>query len=747
MSQPAKRKSSRGKASAKAKTKKSKSARAARRPFAPTQTDSPDQSRDQSRDNPRGQSANKSRSQRAEKSAGQRRSRPTRGQPFEGGFRGRARGARAGEVVGLIKRHPDGFGFLVPEVEGLPDIYVPKHGMLGAMTNDRVRARYQPEANGERLRGEIVEILERRTKQVVGCYQRVNELYGLLLDQSYGWGGNIKIWSSHSLAARDRDYVLVEITGYPGNGGDFQGRVVEIIGDIEDPLNDVRRVVLGQGLPHEFSAQALADANQYGQQVGDHDLIGRRDLRALRFITIDGVTAKDFDDAVYCERTTSGFRLWVAIADVSHYVKPNTALDDEAYERGNSTYFPNFVVPMLPENLSNELCSLRPHVLRLAMVAEMTYDFQGQMQSSQFYEAVIQSHKRVTYGEAQEILDGSTPENMSDIEDEVRCAADLAKIFMAKRLREGSLDLDISETQVEVDERGEPVDIIRSERLFAHRLIEELMLAANVAVAEFLTASSLPALYRVHEPPNEEDVTKLERYLYNLAGVQELGTGSLQKKLNRTLSQFANTPQEEILNILTLRMMNQAQYSARNVGHFGLAFADYTHFTSPIRRYADLIVHRLLKHLLVDAQRYPALSEERLAQAGTLLSACEQRSVKAERQLISIKKARFMAQYQGETFAGVISSVTKFGFFVLLREFDVDGLVHVEDLSSDYYVFDDENLRLMGKRTGKIYSLGDTLEVTVAAVDTEAGKVDFIPLRDPQGGAQSRQRPKRSKKR
>lgn len=630
---------------------------------------------------------------------------------------------------GTVKRNPDGFGFFIPENPELPDVYVPRHSMTGIMTNDRVMIEVEQERGGERFRGEIVKIVERGTKKVVGQYTQTNgKADGFIKDEGKGWGSDLKIKNEDSLNAKSGTLVAAEILSYPEEGKEFRGRIVEIIGSTQDPLNDIRRVVLHNNIPQDFSKECLNEASRFTEHVSEQDMAGRRDLRDLKFVTIDGATAKDFDDAIYIEESREGFLLYVAIADVSHYVQLGSAIDKDAYERGTSVYFPNYVIPMLPEVLSNGLCSLNPHLPRLALVAEMQMNFQGEVQKSDFYEAVIESKARVTYGEAQEIIEGNRIEKLDHVVDEIKRASDLAQVLMAKRFREGSLDLEIPDTQLVIDAGGNPIDIIRSERLFAHRVIEEMMLAANVAVAKFLTSRSIPALYRIHESPKTEAIEMLEKYLRNFGGRVDLGQGKLQKRLTKALQEFEGKPESQILNILALRSMTQAKYSPNNVGHFGLGFEDYTHFTSPIRRYPDLIVHRLIKNQVMPKSRYRLIPADDLASAGTMLSACEQRSVKAERQLQGIKKARYMEKHLGQEFDGIISSVTKFGVFVLLRGVEVDGLIRCDDLGSEKFEkfeFDEDNLQLVSVRSGARYAIGDPLKVKVVSVDVEAGQVNF----------------------
>lgn len=631
-------------------------------------------------------------------------------------------------VQGLIKRHADGFGFLIPEDKTHPDLYIPHHGMTGVMSGDRVLAEAQKENGSDRYRGEIIRVVSRGMKKVVGPFSKLNESYGIIRDDGNGWGQDLRIKTEDSLNAKSGDLVAAEILTYPEPGEKFTGKVIEVIGNAEDPMNDIRRVVHGNNIPEEFPPDVLEEAKRIPNVPDEKDFKNRKDLRGKDLITIDGATAKDFDDAILVERVGQGFRLFVAIADVSHYVRPGSAIDREAFQRGTSVYFPNFVIPMLPEVLSNGLCSLNPHVPRLCLVAEMEFDFSGVMTSSSFYEGVMESKARVTYGKAQEVVDGAPVPEFDHVREPILRAADLAKILMAKRFREGSVDLEIPETILQIDGTGKPLDVIRSERLFAHRLIEELMLAANVAVALFLGERKVPAIYRVHEPPNALAISLLERYMESFGGHTSLsGNTNLQKKLTKALEEFHGKPEAQILHILTLRSMSQAKYQQENLGHFGLGFDHYTHFTSPIRRYPDLIVHRLLKNQAIPGSSYRLMPSEELDTAGTWLSACEQRSVKAERQLMAIKKARFMQPRIGQEFEGLVSSIARFGAFVLLREYEVDGLVRVEDLGDGRWEFNEEKLKLVAKSSGMTIGVGDVLKVVVAATDISTGQITFLP--------------------
>ncbi|MEM7645362.1 MAG: ribonuclease R [Pseudomonadota bacterium] len=633
-------------------------------------------------------------------------------------------------ISGLVKRHPDGFGFLIPDDPDHPDLFLSNKEMYGVMTNDRVEAEAQKEKRGERYFGVDVKVLERGISRVVGKVKKNRKGDLELLDGYQKWGAVLKIPFKSSRGAVDGDLVAVDIVDYPDKKTEFTGRVVEIIGDEADPNNDLKRVLHLNGVPMEFPFPVINETRSIPQSVTDKEVEGRKDLRDRCFITIDGVTAKDFDDAIFVEKNNSGFRLWVAIADVSHYVRLGSALDDQAFDRGTSVYLPNYVVPMLPEELSNGICSLKPEVDRLAFVCEMGISYEGEVLDSHVYEAVICSQARVTYGEAQEILSGNEKHKKDEVTQNILLATDLAKILMSKRFREGSLDLEVPETEVVVDELGNTVDVIKSERVFAHKLIEEMMLIANVSVAKMIQKKEQGALFRVHAPPEQEDIDRVQLFLSQFGSSKKLHGGHLQKKLTKSLQEFKSKPEGVVLNILTLRSMNQACYSPENIGHFGLGFSDYAHFTSPIRRYPDLVIHRVLKKLFTDSRAGCVYSDEDLLTFGSVLSASEQRAVKAERQVISIKKARFLSDKVGEIFPGIITSVAKFGAFVLLRQYDIDGLIKVENLGNDHFEYDEDNLMLIGKKNGRQFRLGDSVRVLVSAVDTDEGKIDFLLVKE-----------------
>lgn len=629
-------------------------------------------------------------------------------------------------IEGLVKRHPDGFGFLLPDDKSKKDVFLPKHTMEGIMSNDRVSVKVFIDQRTNEIYGEILKVVQRFTSNVIGIYHSHNNTHGIILDKENHWGQNLKIEINKALNAKENEWVEVKVLTYPGHPAGFTGEVVQVIGHRNDPMFDTKRAIALHSIPEGFSKDTEKEIKSLKPSIEIEGQEHRKDLRDTPFVTIDGVTAKDFDDAIHVETTDRGFNLKVAIADVSHYVKPKTALDKDAYNKGNSSYFPMYVVPMLPEILSNELCSLKPRVDRFALVCEMLIDFKGELLKYDFYEAIINSHARITYGEAQEIVDGFSPEAFRHVEDHVKKASDLAKILMNRRYTQGSLSLEIPETQVILDESGTPVDIIKSERVFSHKLIEEMMLIANVAVARFFEDKELNGIYRVHSDPDPEKLNVLERFLKSFGTQVSLEGGKLQKRITKSLKKYAGKPEEKILAQLTLRSMKQAQYSGENDGHFGLAFDHYTHFTSPIRRYPDLIVHRVIKaHLYGPKRGYWAPSIEEIDTAATHCSATEQRSVKAERFLISVKKARFAQKLVGEEFEGRIASVTKFGVFVSLREYDIEGLVRIDELGNDYFIFDEESLSLRGERSGYTYKMGQEVTVLVAAANHELGQIDF----------------------
>lgn len=642
-----------------------------------------------------------------------------------------------GALVGRIKRNPDGFGFFICDDSTVEDVYIPKEEMFGVFSNDLIEIKVNRRAGKFGTRGQVVKVIERSTDRFIGRlnYNNAQESF-FLKDSAHNWGQDLIV--ENSIGAKEGELVVVEVSQFPDPQkkpqsfrkkelwGTFKGDILSSIGSEVDPNTDNVRVLHEHSVPIEFSEKALKEARAYGDSVKEADKAGRVDLRDKTLITIDGVTAKDFDDAVYVERTKSGgYKLIVAIADVSHYVKKNTTLDGEAYKKGTSVYLANYVCPMLPEELSNGLCSLNPKVDRLCFCCEMSFDAQAEIENYKFFEGVMESKARVTYGEAQEVLEGGQSEHPQIVNDVIKLAAELSEKLNKKRMKEGSVDFNVPSVKVLVNDSGEPTDLVNEERIFAHRLIEELMLATNICSSKFLESKKTPQLFRVHEPPEKEDLAKLSSMLRTFLKmpIAKIKSSFDFQKLSAQLETVEDKNVSAIAQGFILRSMKQAQYASQNQGHFGLNFTHYAHFTSPIRRYPDLVIHRQIKSIL--NKKYSRYGDEDVASMGTILSAAEQRAVKAERKVTSIKKSRFFETHVGEDFEGYISSIVKFGAFVTLREFPIDGLIKLDELTGDFFNYDEENWCLKGKKTGKVFRVGDKVTINVTNVSVSDGKIDF----------------------
>ncbi len=636
--------------------------------------------------------------------------------------------------LGKIKRNPDGFGFFVSEDKTMADVYVPKEEMFGVFSNDLVEITVNNSPGKFGRRGKVLRVVKRACEKFIGrlCFNDKEGSF-FLKDSSYNWGQELLV--KNPIKAVEGELVLVKVTTYPNlckkprvNGikdSSFIGEIISVIGSELDSNTDNIRVLYEYSVPVEFSKKTLKDARQYGDSVKEGDKKGRRDLRNMPLITIDGATAKDFDDAVYVSKVFKGYKLLVAIADVSHYVPKGSSLDIQAYEKGSSVYLANYVCPMLPEELSNGLCSLNPKVDRLCFCCEININLEGEVLNYTFFEGLMNSHGRVTYGEAQEVLEGNKSKHSSVVCNNIKMAAQLAKVLNEKRMKEGSIDFNVPAIKVLVNDMGEPTDLIKEERIFSHRLVEELMLITNICSAKFLDKKQTPQIYRVHEPPEKEDLLKLHIILGSFLNIpiDKVSTNFDFQKLSKKMEEIKDPSLSSIAQSFILRSMKQAQYSFNNCGHFGLNFKHYTHFTSPIRRYPDLVIHRQIKSQL--NKKYTPYSQEDVALMGTTLSAAEQRAVKCERKVISIKKCRFFESYIGKEFDGYINSLVKFGAFVTLREFPLDGLIKLEELSSDYLVYNEDTWTLRGRRTGKTFRVGDKVRIKVLNVDTSDGKIDF----------------------
>lgn len=632
------------------------------------------------------------------------------------------------QVSGVLLVHRDGYGFVAGE-QGRDDIFVPRRFLRPAMNGDRVVVRMERDPRTGRPEGHIVSIAERRHASLIGQYNQVHG-GGYVTPVDPALHEDIVVIAGGDGGASPGQMVVLKIENYPGRNSAATGKVTEVLGDADDPAVEIRVAAETFDLPFTFSADALAEAGRVPLRVNEADLVGREDLRDRPFVTIDGETAKDFDDAVAVERTTAGgFRLWVAIADVAHYVKPGSAIDRDALERGNSVYFPGSCLPMLPEALSNGICSLLPGEDRLVQVAEIGFDARGQRTGARFYAAVIRSRSRLTYSEVKLMLidgDSDTCARYSDSLDDLRVMAELSELRILRRRERGSLDFDLPTAEILLDLRGRPENIVRSERNLAHRMIEEMMLAANEAVADWLERQSVPLIYRVHDRPGEEKMALFQDFLAHFnQGVAIPESGVTPGLLQELLSRVAGRPEERVINHVLLRSLPQAVYSVNNIGHFGLAAECYCHFTSPIRRYPDLVVHRLLKRQSGQKIAAPHKAEASLEEVAARATASERRAMEAERDILNLKKCQFMEQKVGEVFSGLVTSVQAFGFFVELETYFVEGLVHVKSLDDDFYEYEEARQRLIGMRQRRSFEIGDPVRVKVEQVDTARREIGF----------------------
>ena len=626
-------------------------------------------------------------------------------------------------VAGVIQGHPDGFGFLVPE-DGSPDVFLGPREMHKALHGDRVTVRRTGVDRRGRPEGEIIDVLERANRSIVG---RLYEEHGIafVVAENRRINQDLLVPPGERGKARPGDVVVVEIVEQPSSQREAIARVVEVLGSYTDPGMEIEIALRKHDLPHEFSLAARKAAGKLPREVRDADRRGRVDLTALPLVTIDGETARDFDDAVYCERKGRGYRLLVAIADVAHYVRDGDPLDRDARERGTSVYFPRRVIPMLPEALSNELCSLKPDVDRLCMVCEMDVTAEGAIRSHRFYPAVMHSRARLTYTEVWQWLTdpASTPPERRGLLPHLRHLHALYGVLKEAREKRGAIDFDTVEVALEFDIDGKIVRVDPVVRNDAHRLIEECMLAANVCTAELLAASGHPALYRVHEGPTPEKLGALRDFLGSCALSLPGGDDPTAADYAALLLRVKDRPDYALLQTVLLRSLQQARYRPDNVGHFGLSYAAYAHFTSPIRRYPDLLVHRAIKAVLAGTRYQPGGGS--WAELGVHCSMTERRADDAARDVTNWLKCYFMQDKVGETFEGTISGVTSFGLFVTLDRLYIDGLVHVTELGRDYFHFDAARHAMIGERSGQVFQLAGRVRVTVARVDLETTKIDF----------------------
>ncbi|MCP5161111.1 MAG: ribonuclease R [Hahellaceae bacterium] len=654
-------------------------------------------------------------------------------------------------IKGVVHGHRDGYGFVIPEGGG-EDLFLHARQMGSVFHGDRVLVRVDDiDAKGRRL-AVIVEVLESNTKTIVGRLFRENGVV-MVTPENPRISGEIVVPIEDSANAAHGQYVVVEITRQPTIRTLAVGKVVEILGDHMAPGMEIEVAIRSYGIPFVWSEGVRSQVERMTESVAEDDKLNRVDIRKLPLVTIDGEDARDFDDAVYCEtKKGGGWRLLVAIADVAHYVKPGSALDEEGRNRGNSVYFPDHVVPMLPEILSNGLCSLKPRIDRLCMVCEMTISAEGRISGYKFYEAVMHSHARLTYTQVSAMLEHPDEdqgarlcEQYVDLLPHLHNLYSMFKVLRAAREKRGAIDFETTETRILFDESRKIEQIVPVVRNDAHKLIEECMLCANVATAWMLQKSKLPVLYRVHEGPSDQKLENLRAFLGEL-GLQ-LGGGDdpLPTDYQALLESISDRPDAGVIQVVMLRSLSQAVYSPEEKGHFGLAYPHYTHFTSPIRRYPDLIVHRALK-LLIHAEEpvravvppevrdasvtYP-YDLKYMLELGEHVSMTERRADEATRDVSNWLKCEYLRQHVGAVFDGVISAVTGFGFFVELSGLFVEGLVHVSSLDSDYYHFDAAHHRLVGERSGAGFHMGDVVKVRVVRVDLEDRKVDLELLSAP----------------
>ena len=629
-------------------------------------------------------------------------------------------------IAGVVQGHPDGFGFLIPDdktkVSG-DDVFLSPKEMSQVMHGDRAMVRISGLDRRGRPEGKLVEVLERRTQKLVG---RVVHSTGVTIvaAEDKRINQDILIPYNMDMQAKPGQVVMVELTEQPSSHAKPMGKVVEILGNYADSGMEIEIALRKHNLPYEFSPAAVKLAESYPKLVQESDFKGRIDLRELPLITIDGETARDFDDAVFAEPQGKGWRLVVAIADVSFYVKPQDALDKCAFERGNSVYFPRRVIPMLPEALSNGLCSLNPDVERLCMVCDMQVDGAGVVKQFKFYPSVMRSKARMTYNQVFEILQNPTAELALEYAWLVPHLNDLYSVYqlmLSQREKRGAIEFETTETIMMFNEQGKIEEIVPSFRNEAHKLIEECMLAANVCAADFLAAHEHPALYRVHEGPTPEKLEALRTFMGEFGFGVGGGDSPHAKDYGKLIDRIRERPDAQLLQTVLLRSMQQAVYSPDNLGHFGLAYEAYAHFTSPIRRYPDLLIHRAIKAVL-NGDRYKAGD---WSQLGEHCSMTERRADDATRDVTNWLKCFYMQDKIGEVFEGTVAAVTSFGLFVALDGVYVEGLVHVTELGNDYFHFDKARHEMTGERTAVRYRLGDRLTIKVVRVDLETAKIDF----------------------
>lgn len=632
-------------------------------------------------------------------------------------------------VVGVLQGNERGYGFVIPQDKTKDDIFIPAENMNSAMHGDTVVANIlKRQESDRRMEGEVVRILERANTTVIGTFED-NGHFGFLIPDDHRMTYDIFIPKAHTGGAKDKQKVIVEITKWPEFRRNPEGRVVDILGYLTDKGIDILSIIKQFKLPEEFPTKVQEMAKNVAETLTDKDLEGRTDLRDLTTFTIDGADAKDYDDAISIEKLENGnYKLGVHIADVSHYVREKSALDKEAYQRGNSVYLIDRVIPMLPRELSNGICSLNPNVDRLTLSVFMEIDKRGTVVDHQIVEGVISSKKRCIYDDVSDFLendDERAKEKLKEILPELKLMEELMQILHEKRDRRGSIDFDFPETFIELDDNGKPVDVRKAERRIANRMIEEFMLVCNETVAEDFYWAEIPFLYRIHEEPNPEKLQVFNKFISNF-GYALKGQEIHPKELQLLTKEIKGKKEESVISTLLLRSLKKAVYSATSDIHFGLAAKYYSHFTSPIRRYPDLVIHRIIKDYLkgkLSVDKQDRL-EKKLPDIAEHTSMTERRAEEAEREVDDLKKAQYMSEKIGEQYEGIVSSVTNFGLFVQLEN-TIEGLVHFNIMDDDFYRFDEENHYIIGERTKRIYRLGDTVKIEVIGADVAKRNIDF----------------------
>ena len=621
----------------------------------------------------------------------------------------------------VVQGHKDGFGFALPD-DHSSDLFLSAREMMAVFTDDVVLVK-PISRKGSKREGVIVEVLERATTRLVGRFFRDNDTVFVQPDNKT-IVQDIVVEGDYDLSVQEGDYVVIEIVTQPTKRRHATGHIIEYLGDGRAAGMESRLAAESHGIPFEWPAEVLEESNAVPETVSDQALFDRLDLRQEAFVTIDGVDSRDFDDAVFVKADKGGWLLKVAIADVAEYVDVNSALDSEAFNRGNSVYFPNEVIPMLPERLSNGICSLNPKVDRLVLVCDMHINKEGVVQKTALHEAVIHSHARFTYGQVAELLQGKGEHTLSP---ELNQLHDLYQALNKQRHKRGTIEFEVEEPFFSFGDDGKISDISVRKRNVAHKIIEECMLAANVSVAKFLEKNKMPLLYRIHSSPESEKLEKLRDFLASFSLKLGGRNSPKAKDYAKLMEQVKEREDAHLIQTVVLRSLQQAMYAPDNEGHFGLAYETYCHFTSPIRRYPDLLVHRAIKHVLHGGKKKSFVYDsQEFPQFGEHLSITERRADRASREAMDRLKCEFMQDKVGDDFTAKIIDVTSFGLFAECQDIYVQGLLHISALDNDYYDYDAVGHFLRGRRGGKVYRLGDNISVKVAKVDIDERTIDFV---------------------